>query len=480
MKTELAVLIFALAFSHAAQASGTKVGNGDDGADLDGAASPEGGQEIVDGPIFDARKKAVALLRKLNTEGVAGLGTLIPEVEKAPLYLAKRDVQARITEDQGAFHSDMRGLVFARTFAEPHSPTRFFPVAEELDTNQLIALHIHEGLHRALPEKVREDESVVASITLAITSPGSNFDRVKQVASRVVPEDRSQVSRSAAGEGATEETGELSSVSASASTLTEKYPLPKNASIRLPSTLAYTYTNFSSPQQTIGVPIESMHSVRTFLYPFGNDRVPLGFGIEGSLLKTKQGSEMGPLGLSGRMRLWSSRGFDVGGWANASLNTLSSDELKNSLYGRDVWSAGLSARKDLTRAFFEGSIGLTAPSSVHQKIGMTDYTYKFGSMVSTEIRAGTQLSHIRLGGFTELLLSNYFKTESEAYQFDSGRYRILSAGPEVGWVDQDFSVLLHGRYILNATRGASYQYLGDVLGRGASQGSLSLTASYFF
>jgi hypothetical protein len=446
------------------------VGNGDDGSDL------EGGEKIESGPIFDARAKAVKLLKKLNTEGVAGLGTLIPEVETAPLYLSDRDVQARVAEDQGSFHSDMRGLVFARTFAEPHSASRFFPIAEELNENQLVALHIHEGLHRALPADIREDESAVAAITLAITSPGANFDRIRQTASKYVQEKAPEPNPDANSS----DTANRSAAAVPESSLRESFPMPSGASIRQPSLIGYSYTSFFNSKHEISVPIQSMHSVQTFLYPFGSNQVPLGFGIEGSFLQTKQGSEMGPLGLSARIRLWSSRGFDVGGWANASLNTLSNDELKNSLFGRDLYSVGLSARRDLAFGYVEGLVGFSSSSEVKQTIGLSDYTYKFGSMISTEIRAGAQFEHYRLGGFTELLLSDSFKVESEAYNYDSGRYRILSVGPEAGWVDKNFSMMLHGRYILNATQGANYEYLGDILGRGTSQGSLSVTASYFF
>lgn len=63
----------ALAFT--AQASVTKVGNGDDGADLE-ALTP-----ITSGPIFEARQRAVETAKKLNVIGVPGLGLLIPELE---------------------------------------------------------------------------------------------------------------------------------------------------------------------------------------------------------------------------------------------------------------------------------------------------------------------------------------------------------------------------------------------------------------
>lgn len=110
----LCILCSALAY-----ASTTKVGNGDDGSDL------EGFDEITSGPLLEARQKAVALLRGLNVQGVAGLGHLIPEIERAPLYMAKRNVSSSVATDQGAFHSDFSGQVFARTMPEPYAPTVF-------------------------------------------------------------------------------------------------------------------------------------------------------------------------------------------------------------------------------------------------------------------------------------------------------------------------------------------------------------------
>jgi len=72
-----------------------------------------------------------------------------------------------VLEDEGPFHVNLMGKVYARTFPEPHAATRFFPAAAKLDSEQLQALHIHEALHRALPDSVREDEAVVSEITLA-------------------------------------------------------------------------------------------------------------------------------------------------------------------------------------------------------------------------------------------------------------------------------------------------------------------------
>jgi len=59
-----------------AEAGPAKVGNGDDGSDLEGAV------KIKTGPVWKARNEAVKVLTKLNTAGVSGLGQLIPEQKK--------------------------------------------------------------------------------------------------------------------------------------------------------------------------------------------------------------------------------------------------------------------------------------------------------------------------------------------------------------------------------------------------------------
>src|SRR6186713_2286037 len=109
MKKTLLLFTFAFTFlpSYAFSAP-TKVGNGDDGSDL------EGFSEITKGSIADSRKEAAKLLQSLNVPGVAGLGTLFPEVESTKLYLTKKDVDAVETTDSGAFHADMKGRVYAR------------------------------------------------------------------------------------------------------------------------------------------------------------------------------------------------------------------------------------------------------------------------------------------------------------------------------------------------------------------------------
>ena len=186
---------------------------------------------------------------------------------------------------------------------------------------------------------------------------------------------------------------------------------------------------------------------------------------------------MGPLNLSARMRLWSSRGFDVGAWAVASLNTLSAEELKQSPYGRDVYSAGLSMQKDLSHFYVENLLGITSQGSSSQSVGNINYTYNYGSVVNVKVRAGGKLGMFHLGGFGELFLADYYRVSGGAFQFDSGRYELTSGGPEVTLEGDNWSVGVYGRFILQSTQDATFDYLGNIMGQGVGQGSIGATVA---
>ena len=86
-----------------------------------------------------------------------------------------------------------------------------------------------------------------------------------------------------------------------------------------------------------------------------------------------------------------------------------------------------------------------------------------------------------MGGFTELHLSDYYKVTSDAFNdFDTGRYRILSAGPELMFRTDDIIVALSGRALLNSTKNASFDFLGNLMGAGVAQGSLGLSVRMLF
>ncbi|MBC7385870.1 MAG: hypothetical protein H7301_06880 [Cryobacterium sp.] len=437
-----------------AHARVTKVGNGDEGSDLEGATLLERG------PIVAARSEALKLALSLNVGGIAGLGSLTSELENSKLYLTKKNSTAIDTADQGSFHADMQGLVYARTFAEPSAATRFFPVAETLSGHQLVALHLHEALHRSLPASVREDEEVVSLLTLAMSAPGATFDSVERAAKKVIPREKSEEVGTSDGAG--------------------RYPIPEDARVRQPSEFSYSYRHYRQPTRASLFPVESMHVLRSDLYPFGSDTSPIGIGIEAGLIQRTTGSLMGPLSLSARGRVWSSRGFDVGIWGVASLNTLSAEELKNSQYGRDAYTIGLSMKKDLAKFSIENFLSYTASGSSQQKIGAVNYAYDYGSVVTVSLHPAALVGPFRVGGFAELNLGDHYRVNGGAFTYDPGRYRIVSGGPEIQFVTKDFSLGLSARFLIDATRDASFDSLGDLMGPGLAQGNVAFTGSIFF
>lgn len=470
--TAAAILLAQLITMQTAFAATTKVGNGDDGTDL------EGFTEVTSGPLLESQKAAAKHLKEMNTQGVPGLGTLLPEVEKAQLFLARRDVQANLSDDQGTYHTDFNGLVFARSLPEAHAPTRFFPAANKLSQEQLVALHIHEGLHRALPLSVREDESKVAQLTLAITSPGANHDRIRTAAAKHIPAGRINSLR-IAGSG---NDGDYydSSMERTATVASNIYPIADNPKVSRPSILAYTYQGFAQGNESETQPVESMQSFQSILYPFGTSRVPMGLGIEASFLKFKNETQMGPLGLSFRMRVWQVKGFDLGTWANYSMNTLSSEELKNSPYGRDVFSTGITIRKDGSNSYVENLIGVTSSGRVEQKIGNTKAIHDYGSVVNVSVKAGLRVGHLLAGGFGEILLADNYRLTAPNFEDETGRYQIFAFGPDIGWEQDFWAVRVFGRFIGSSTKNANFSTLGNIMGKGAGQGSIGAQLSVLF
>ncbi|MEK7690028.1 MAG: hypothetical protein AAB425_03305 [Bdellovibrionota bacterium] len=175
-KISLSILLLSL-ITVPAYAIPTKVGNGDNGDDLEDLTP------ITTGPVFESRQRAVTLVKKLDLEFVRGLGFLAAEVETTKMFMASKDVSG-VLDLAVAHPTSPTGALYARTRPEPHAITRFYPVCAGLADAQLVALHIHEALHRSLPEILRENESAVMEITLAIVAEDATQDGVRQVLDR--------------------------------------------------------------------------------------------------------------------------------------------------------------------------------------------------------------------------------------------------------------------------------------------------------
>jgi hypothetical protein len=433
-----------------------KVGNGDDGGDLEGATP------LPEGPLSKAREQSVSRLTQLNTAGIRSLGNLIPEVAKTDLYFSPVDKAANLPSDQGSFHANMQGMVYARTFARPHAATRFFPAALTLSSEQMIALHIHEALHRSLPASVRENEAVVTQLTLSITTPGATRDQVEATVNTLIPEEI---------------------VQPPADGLSSHYRvLNTEAPYRRVSNLRYSFRQFLEPKINGTFPIRSMHVVQSDLYPFGGENTPFGMGLEASMIQSDAaGLQSGPLGISARLRLFQRAGFDVGIWGVASLNTLSTEELKNSPYGRSLVTFGLFIRKRLPGFYIENFLSYTLPGDVTQMLGAVSYNYSYGGVFNAKVRTGFAYSIFDFGAFTEMHLAQHFRVAGGAFKpFDTGSYRLVSVGPEVAISLGEVSLSVFGRMIIDSTQGANFDYLGNLMGAGTAQGSLGMAVNYAF
>lgn len=417
----------------------SKIGNGDDGGDLE-AIRP-----LTDGPIVAARARAVKLLESLHTDGIPALGLLIPEVRTSTLYAAETDKVASLPSDQGSFHGDLQGRVYARTFASPHAATRFFPAARALSAAQLTALHVHEGLHRSLPASVREDEAVVTQITLAITSPGATHDQVRRMVVKVVPQQEETTPEAAP-------------------------PGPKRI-----SSVGYELRQFWKGNELASYSISRMHAIQSELYPFGGALSPVGLGIGGSLIETPHGLDVGPIVLLSRFRLAGNRDFDLGLWGSVALTTISNAEFKRSPFGRDVYTLGVSIRKAWDRFYFGNEATTNFGSEAGEGAERSDYGTVFGFKVRGGLRAGA----LDVGVYADLHLGSH-RVFSSSRPGDMSRYRIFSVGPEASYRLGDLVFALYGRVLVGASGQSNFDFLGNLMGPGVSHGSIGTSITALF
>lgn len=451
-----------------ARASSYIVGNGDDGSDL------EGGKVVKAGILIETRAKATERMKRLGTPSIDQLGTLIPELEKSDIQLVDRAVKPKAKIDHGPETSPDGSEVYARTFAEPYAATRFFPAALGLNEEQLIALHVHEALHRALPPAVRENEEVVSKITLALTASDATIDRARRV---VATELKS------AGGGVSAVSGELVTNSASPTPSPSPTPAPAN---ERPSSLTYTFQSFSLVKDSSRYPIDSLHNLRTIFYPFGYDGHAVGFGMEFSFLKTPaQAYMMRPLTLIGRVLITRVNDYEVTGIGAVSLNTITSGttstETSDTPIGRDFSTFGIEFRRDDPGYYIVDQLSLSMVEEAKRKIGASTETFNAGRVIAASIHAGGKYGHFALGGFAELLLSDSYKTtDGNPDSATAGRFRVLGVGPEASYTRGAMRYSLSGRWVVDSTPGMTVDQIGDLIGYGVGQASASASISFQF
>lgn len=197
---------------------------------------------------------------------------------------------------------------------------------------------------------------------------------------------------------------------------------------------------------------------------------------------------MGPLNLSARMRLATFDEFDMTGYASLALNTMATEEIKNSALGRDVTTVGMVLRRETNDFYLENGLSVTLEGDAQRKIDGLSYTYHYGKVIGAMVRAGGKKRGFEFGGFAEVLLADSLRIDggdgsaTSLMQKDGelGRFRIISLGPEFAYSKGLWRVATTARWVADSTPGASLDDLGDLMGRGVGQGFISLSASLRF
>jgi len=450
-KKYLAMIVFSIIINTLNSiASVTKVGNGDDGSDLEQLV------KITSGPIIEAKTKALNLIEKLNIVGVPGLGRLKPELENSELFMAKSDVHPN-TEQRGSIEvSDDYKKIYARTFAEPHAATRFFPAANGLTSDQLVALHIHEALHRALPEDIRRNENIVTHFTMAITSPGSSFDRVLEVSKQYI---------NLASYKQLEEPTQLEITN-------QNIEMPSRSksnfrisivSYSLEEGLAKGYRNDvkliefeNSPfnlKLIYGRPAEFIFKLKSFIDSSQSNRLFLG-----------------PLGLEVQELFYSDQHTQFGPFVRYSSEAIDKDNItifEN--IGRDILTLGGIYKKRNEESYSHFVLGYSTASTIHSQYEGIDQM--IGSIVSLWSQLGFIYKKLNYGALAEV-------------HFNQGRdsikpFKLLVFGPEIEFVTDSFKAKLFYKSVTSSSE-YDLRNLGDILDRGYGRSGLGLTLNYLF
>jgi hypothetical protein len=453
---KLLLVIFLSAQSYALWAGPTKVGNGDDGADL------EGFDLITKGVLVESKNQAVALLNKFNTSGIVGLGNLLPELQNEKIYLTQKDTSSKRLEELGAFHSGMEGLVYARTFARPYAPVRFFPAALKLTSSQLVALHIHEALHRALPERVREDEKVVSKITLAITSPEQTSDSIQATVKEVMPELFVQKNIS-------------------------EIVVNEKSHFSRPNNLDFSYQRWlnTSRDNTSGLtlPMQQSFDLDAQAYPFGGERYAIGFGVGTSYIMTKGNQNyIGPLDLTVRQLMWTDSSYDFEFNIGAQMMSDSNSKIINSLYGHNALIFGLGSSKVKDDYTVNFGMNYVSRGNITRMQNGKSTDNKIGDMVNINAGIMFSLGKFDLGGNGTLhTLSSLKITQGSNVILDKRSDQYISAGPEMKYrLDSIYTLGLKGDYLFNSNKNPNEDYVSDLFGSGLGQWKWSTGVSVVF
>lgn len=437
------VILFIFIISTSSWAGPGKVGNGDDGSDL------ENFNEVKSGRLITSRDAALKKIQTLNTAGIPKLGALGPELENSKIYFTKKNISAEKLDELGAYHSGMQRLVYARTFATAYSPTRFFPAAMDLSKTQLIALHIHEALHRSLPKKYREDEKIVSKITLSIVSPGATYDSIKAVVTDLLQDD---------------ETSFLNRNSKKPAYLEAK--IIKNAS---------SSEKNGSPNFT---PLDLMYGLSSKIYPLKNKFSSVGMGIDLSFFKNDHESFLGPLGLSLSGQVFTLNGFDGELYFRWGRNSGSSKKLQSVLVARDNFRVGLQLFKDQGSFEILNQLEFMKEHKENKTLAGSSYQFKFGSVTKTKIEVLKKINDWAFGSALSLYLIGPTEVTG-ALRSSAQRGTILSLDPKLRFT-QGRHVYSMGLSLPLSINDSDFNNIGDFVDGAPAQASVSLKYRFLF
>ncbi|PIP91296.1 MAG: hypothetical protein COW01_01440 [Bdellovibrionales bacterium CG12_big_fil_rev_8_21_14_0_65_38_15] len=431
------LLPFILIFQ--AFAGPTIVGNGDDGSDL------ENYKPLQSKKILSAHAEALTILKRLNVQGISHLGSLIPELENTKMYMVESNISAERMQELGAFHSGSNKLIYARTIARPYATTRFFPAAEKLDSNQLIALHIHEALHRSLPEAFREDEKVVSEITLAIVSPLASHDQVKEVTRKKIDDYTGQykgnfkdhtsfVTLSYKGIVGVQKTGTFS-----------------------PQTRSYQLSNR--------------------IYPFDNNWSLLGLGVDLDYAKNERRTTLGTLGLFLSIDLFTLRGFDISFFSKWNRALSDTQDFTNYMISRDSFHTGVTFKKKRGSLLSENLISYTWQRKDKRTLNAQSYEFDLGSITNLKSQLLYQRNNKYFGGFIDLHLIGATDVKVEA---KTSRSSVLALGPVFEHHFDELSYQIYYHYVVDSLSKGSTVSINDQLIGVQSRNHLGLSLKYKF
>jgi hypothetical protein len=442
MKAFLFLILILNTFSSFVFAGPTKVGNGDDGSDI------EGFTEVKSGKIYNSRARAVSLLKKLNILGVPHLGSLLPEVENTKLYMTKRNISAKLLEELGAFHSGNKRKIYARTFARPYAVTRFFPVALELDESQLVALHIHEALHRSLPVDFREDERVISLITLSIVSPLASHDLIKDIVHKNIDY----------------YTGNF-----------------KKQFRNYYAQIEVEYASYLGDEDTsvLYTVVDKIMTVKNRIYPFQGSLQPIGLGVDITKIDVGRGWETSTIGLYGSYNLLTANGFDIvlhGLWNRDSGNSENSDA---SYLARDSFRIGMSFEKRKSNIVIKHTVENVFGKNFDKDYDDGTVNHEFGSRFSVSSQLLVIRDRWQFGVEGKLSMFGVSSHTENSITYENSRSTILSFEPIAKWVGDKYTYTLKSNIALE-DGSESGMNLHRLESEGQGQFYISLDVGYKF